>query len=103
MEKVLTLVGGSVSQRIERETYLIGSYHEDQLQGIKIGMCNRGTSEDRLRKLQTGSLNTLKLLTVLPGNQERDLHRRFATARIRQNSEYFVPTPELLELLQNNS
>jgi hypothetical protein len=54
----------------------------------------------RVRNLQTGSIDKLVLLALYKGNVERKLHRQFAKSRLRKGSEYFHPTAELLKLFQ---
>lgn len=63
-----------------------------------------GRAEDvdaRLRELQTGNPQKLTLLATMRGGRaaERTLHARFRTSRIR--GEWFVPSPELLEVIEH--
>lgn len=66
---------------------------------IKIGFVAGEDAADRVRDLQTGSPVPLRLLGTMPGTlqDENDLHRRFASARI--HGEWFRPTPELLAII----
>jgi hypothetical protein len=66
---------------------------------IKIGHAQNPAR--RLQFLQTGSVEPLVLLTSAPGSRddERALHRRFASCRIR--NEWFHPTDDLLALVQD--
>lgn len=82
-----------------RDTYFIGCYQNEKLRAIKIGTVARGMAVQRLRTLQTGSVDQLKLLAVYQGNVERKLHRLFAKSRLRPNSEFFRPTKPFLELI----
>jgi hypothetical protein len=71
-----------------------------QVYFIQSGDCGPiGIAEDplkRLRHLQTGSCESLRLLGILPGGAEREasLHRHLAEFRIR--GEWFRPSPEVL-------
>ncbi len=62
---------------------------------IKIGFTN-GDPEERLKTLQTGCPGKLWLIHTTPGDQafEKDLHDRFAQARV--NGEWFRPVPAIL-------
>lgn len=63
---------------------------------VKIGY-TAGSAAERMKDLQTGSPQRLRLLATQPGSMrdERALHRRFAHARIRQDGEWFRATPGL--------
>ncbi len=63
---------------------------------IKIGFSSR--PKHRVRQLLTGSAQVV-LLCAVPGSKddERALHKRFASARV--HGEWFNPVPELLELI----
>lgn len=64
---------------------------------IKIGTTARNPYV-RLAALRTGNPRPLHLLVAIPGGEtaERALHERFASARVRENGEWFNATPELL-------
>jgi hypothetical protein len=99
----VTLEGGTPTPRAthRQDTYFIGAYTKTgKLRAIKIGLCARGTVKQRLRNLQTGSLDRLVVLGVYCGAVEKKLHRMFAKSRLRRNSEYFRPTKPLLELIE---
>lgn len=66
---------------------------------IKIGFTDGQDAGDRLASLQTGSPVPLRLLGTIPGSieGEKDLHRRFAAARVC--GEWFKPVPALLALI----
>ncbi len=66
---------------------------------IKIGFTDSLDASDRLTTLQTGSPVPLRLLGTIPGtlDDEKDLHRRFASAR--GVGEWFRPVAELLALI----
>ncbi len=66
---------------------------------IKIGYTGGEDVGVRLADLQTASPVPLKLLSTIPGTMEdeKDLHRRFASARVC--GEWFKPTNELLALI----
>ncbi len=66
---------------------------------IKIGFTDSVDASDRLSTLQTGSPVPLRLLGTIPGtmDDEKDLHRRFASARVV--GEWFKPVSELLALI----
>lgn len=65
---------------------------------IKIGWSRQVAS--RLAHLQTGNATPIELLGVLPGarSKERELHDRFADARVA--GEWFEATPELLDFIR---
>lgn len=63
---------------------------------LKIGKTSCGAMS-RLRGLQTSSPDPLKLIVELPGDQESDLHRRFAD--YRKSGEWFKPSPEIMDWL----
>lgn len=66
---------------------------------IKIGFTT-GDPQKRLRSLQCGSPDILKLIAVKPGEHldEVKLHQRFATWR--RFGEWFYPSAELLEYIE---
>lgn len=59
--------------------------------------------EARLRSLQTGSGEVLRLLLAIPpgGPREDELHARFAEHR--RHGEWFDPAPELLAFIEESS
>lgn len=67
---------------------------------IKIGVSTR--IENRVRMLQTGCAEELRVLAVVEQTSdisERKLHRRFR--RFQQSGEWFSPEPELLALIDS--
>lgn len=66
---------------------------------IKIGR-TYDNPKTRLMNLQTGSAERLTLLAVLPGDKERNLHRRFAHLRI-DKSEFFRNSAGLTKFVKS--
>lgn len=66
---------------------------------IKIGFTT-GDPQKRLRSLQCGSPDILKLVAVKPGEHldELRLHQRFSTWR--RHGEWFIASAELLEYIE---
>lgn len=66
---------------------------------IKIGFTDSDDASVRLATLQTGSPVPLRLLGTFPGlvEDEKNLHRRFASAKV--HGEWFKPIPELMRLI----
>lgn len=71
------------------------------LQGEATGLIKVGRAQDpcgRLRGLQGGSPDRLRLLALMPSwcveQDERNLHRRWAACR--SHGEWFIPTNEML-------
>lgn len=64
---------------------------------VKIGWSTKVST--RIAQLQTGSPDPIRLLATTPGGRklERQLHERFAAARVA--GEWFDLTPELRELI----
>lgn len=69
---------------------------------IKIGYTDADDALIRLASLQIGSPVPLKLLGTIPGSleDEKDLHRRFGSARV--TGEWFKAVPELLALVPSS-
>lgn len=64
---------------------------------LKIGHTSRDI-EVRMREIQTGSPNTIRLINFLPDapiEVERELHRKFANLRVRANGEWFIASDEI--------
>lgn len=59
--------------------------------------------ETRLSSLQTGTINPLKLVSVLPGdrNKEKELHNTFKKFHIK--GEWFKITPEIEKILKDTT
>lgn len=70
---------------------------------IKIGFTTDGGLRKRLRSLQIGNHELLRVLKTVCGDhaEERALHSRFASSRIR--GEWFHPTDELLRHIEETS
>lgn len=64
---------------------------------IKIGFTDRTDVESRIAEIQTGCPVPVRLLKSMPGTleDEKNLHRRFASSRL--NGEWFKPVPELIQ------
>lgn len=83
----------------------------DEAAGWSVYFIRRGTSRvvkigvakdpwKRLRQLQTGSADRLKIVAVMPGTpaDERALHRRFADLRL--GGEWFRMSPEITAMIR---
>lgn len=68
---------------------------------IKIGT-TQGNPYARLRALQTGAPEPLRLLAAIDGGplEERALHQRFAAHRLRADGEWFAASAELLAFIE---
>lgn len=66
---------------------------------IKIGVAI--DVPNRVKQLQTGSDQTLRILATFPGDEkfEKFLHEKFGAHRIRDNGEWFLPHPDLMDFL----
>ncbi len=71
----------------------------DGIGHIKIGFTDGEDALGRIDTLQTGSPVPIRLLGTIPGSMEdeKNLHRRFAGARV--HGEWFQPIAELLGLI----
>ena len=71
---------------------------------IKIGYTSQNIDK-RIRQLNTGSIHKLYLLGWIYGNKkiEKELHIKFAQSRVRYNAEWFEPTEELLQFINENN
>lgn len=71
---------------------------------IKIGYTSQDI-EKRLHQLNTGSDSRLYLLGYVQGdkNVEKKLHQLFGEFRIRNNAEWFMPSDDLIDYINNNS
>lgn len=101
--RTVRLEGGTpgIPKQRDRDTYLCALIRKDKIYAIKIELCSRGLgkAERRIKQLQTGCPDRLKLLAVARGNQERKLHREFAGFRM-PIGEYFRPAQPILELIR---
>jgi len=97
-EKELDSINGSDKKRYRGYVYFI----QGQCGGaIKIGYSL--TPSSRLKTLQTGYPDTLKMLLVIPGDEsiEHALHRQFEGARLK--GEWFRPDELLIEKIKELS
>lgn len=83
----------------KRDTYFVGVYRGKHLRAIKIGLATRGRVNQRVKNLQTGSMDRLKLLAVVQGSLERKFHRQYAGYRM-PTGEFFKPAPDLLQMIE---
>lgn len=69
---------------------------------IKIGF-TQWTAEQRLRRLQVGSSEKLKLLTAIPGTvkEERALHRKFAADNV--GGEWFILSKDITAFIASSA
>lgn len=73
-------------------------------ENIKIGYTSQDI-EKRLHQLNTGSDTNLYLLGYMQGNKEieKQLHLKFGGLRIRYNAEWFKPSDDLIDYINDNS
>ena len=66
---------------------------------IKIGYAQN--SESRRKELQTGNHKELSLIGEIPGNKDREdsIHNYLQDDRYRAGSEWFKPTPKVLDYI----
>lgn len=71
---------------------------------IKIGYTTQPIDK-RIKQLNTGSAQTIYLLGWIYGDKkvEKELHTRFSNSRVRFNAEWFKPTENLIEFINENS
>lgn len=71
---------------------------------IKIGYTTQDI-EKRIKQLNTGSVQNISLLGWIYGDKakEKELHIKFAQSRIRYNGEWFEPTENLLDFINENN
>ena len=71
---------------------------------IKIGYTTQDI-EKRIKQLNTGSVQNISLLGWIYGDKakEKELHIRFAQSRVRYNGEWFEPTENLLDFINENN
>ncbi len=85
----------------DRDTYFLSVYRgkSKRPHAIKIGLCTRDKISTRLKNLQTGSVDKLRVLGVVRGaSAERKFHRRFKGFHMR--GEFYRPAPEILKLIE---
>lgn len=70
---------------------------------IKIGWTKQ-EPKDRLKQLQTGEAEPLYLAAWMNGSmrQEKSLHVKFASFRVRSDGEWFYPNKELEDFIKDN-
>ena len=75
-------------------------YFFSNQENIKIGYTSQKISQ-RLLQLNTGSDKKLICLGYISGDQEKEkeLHKKFSKSRIRQNGEWFYPTDDLINYI----
>ena len=78
-------------------TYFIQSKKDSD---IKIGYTQKKPIS-RLKALQTGNPETLKIVGLIEGNVEKYLHKKFYGLRL--NGEWFKCRKSLIRYIQNNS
>lgn len=73
-------------------------------QYIKIGY-TKNDAKKRLKQLQTSSPNRLFLLGYIEGDKtiEKKLHKKFYNSIVRINGEWFSPTQDLLDYINDNN
>lgn len=73
-------------------------------QYIKIGY-TKNDAKKRLKQLQTSSPNRLFLLGYIDGDKtiEQNLHKKFYNSIVRINGEWFFPTQDILDYINDNS
>lgn len=71
---------------------------------IKIGY-TKNNVEKRLKQLNTGNENDLYILGYINGtlDDEKHLHWKFGNHRIRQNGEWFYPSQEIIDYINNHN
>lgn len=71
---------------------------------IKIGYTTQDI-EKRIKQLNTGSVQNISLLGWICGDKakEKELHIKFAQSRVRYNGEWFEPTENLLDFINENN
>lgn len=70
----------------------------DELGRVKIGRSRN--VDKRLKALQTSNSAILTLLGSIPQNRERMLHHKFASYRLRDNSEWFTLSEEIISYIR---
>lgn len=79
-------------------------YFISDCENIKIGF-TKSNVEKRLKQLQTGCVKKLYILGYITGNidDEKKLHTMFGASRIRCNGEWFRPTKDLLDYINQHN
>lgn len=79
-------------------------YFITDTKNIKIGYTKNSINK-RLKQLQTSCANKLYVLGWIEGDTEIEkyLHKKFAKSRIRFNGEWFKPTDDLIEYINQNN
>lgn len=91
-------MNGKTNQKIDGFVYFITNGYN-----IKIGYTNN--VKRRLKQLNTRSDQQLFLLGYINGTKETEenLHRSFIKYRLRQNGEWFEPSSDLLDYINENN
>lgn len=73
-------------------------------ENIKIGYTSQ-TVQKRINQLNAGSDSKLYVLGYMQGDmeKEKELHQKFGQYRIRQNAEWFSPSDDLIDYINDNS
>lgn len=71
---------------------------------IKIGYTKNNVKK-RLKQLQTSSPNKLFILGYVEGdkNTEKQIHKMFYNSIVRINGEWFFPTQDILDYINENN
>lgn len=71
---------------------------------IKIGYTAQDIKK-RIRQLNTGSAHKIHLLGWIQGDKqtEKELHKRFSNDRVRVSGEWFAPTQNLIQFINENN
>ena len=71
---------------------------------IKIGYTTQSIDK-RIQQLNTGSVKKIYLLGWIKGDKkvERELHKRFSKSRVRMSGEWFAPTQDLIQFINDNN
>lgn len=71
---------------------------------IKIGY-TKNNSDKRLKQLQTSNAKRMFVVGYVEGDKtvEKNLHKKFNDCIVRQNGEWFFPTEQLLQYINDNN
>lgn len=71
---------------------------------IKIGYTTQDIRK-RIQQLNTGSVHKIYLLGWIQGDKkiEKELHKRFSNNRVRMSGEWFAPTQDLIQFINDNN
>lgn len=79
-------------------------YFITDTKNIKIGY-TKNSIQKRLKQLQTSCADKLYELGWMDGEieEEKFLHKKFSNSRIRYNGEWFKPTDDLIDYINENN